>query len=227
MSFELKNVVPWGRNPDEYKQMFNLTEADLGKKILGIGDGPASFNSSMTKEGRHVISIDPLYQFRAAEIETRIAETKEIILTQMRGNLDKFAWTSIKSIEALESIRTAAMEEFLEDYETGRRAGRYIFHTLPEPIHFSDGAFELGLSSHFLILYAQLGVDFHIRSITEMLKVCNEIRIFPLVNLDARKSEVLEELVHHFGKGHTVLIENVNYEFQKGGNQMLKIYREQ
>ena len=41
---KLNEVIPWGRNLEEYKLMFNLSEADLNAKILGCGDGLASFN---------------------------------------------------------------------------------------------------------------------------------------------------------------------------------------
>lgn len=46
---KLNEVVPWGRNLEEYKLMFNLSEADLNAKILGCADGPASFNAEMTR----------------------------------------------------------------------------------------------------------------------------------------------------------------------------------
>ena len=51
MSINLESVVPFGRSFDEYQQMFNLSEADLSKNILGVGDGPASFNTEMLKRG--------------------------------------------------------------------------------------------------------------------------------------------------------------------------------
>lgn len=39
MAMVLDKVVPFGRSMDEYVKMFNLTNADLNKKIIGIGDG--------------------------------------------------------------------------------------------------------------------------------------------------------------------------------------------
>ena len=50
MSFELKNIVPWGRSFTEYTEMFSLSKNDLTKSIIGFGDGPASFNSAMRKK---------------------------------------------------------------------------------------------------------------------------------------------------------------------------------
>lgn len=65
---KLNEVVPWGRTLAEYKLMFNLLETDLNTKILGCGDGPASFNSEMTGLGYSVVSIDPIYQFSTEQI---------------------------------------------------------------------------------------------------------------------------------------------------------------
>jgi hypothetical protein len=58
--FTLDRVVLWGRSFDEYRRMFNLTSEDLGGRIVGCGDGPASFNAEATVQGRQVISCDPL-----------------------------------------------------------------------------------------------------------------------------------------------------------------------
>jgi hypothetical protein len=49
--FTLDLIVPWGRSFDEYRQMFALTEADLGGRLVGCGDGPASFNAEATRRG--------------------------------------------------------------------------------------------------------------------------------------------------------------------------------
>ncbi|WNN90803.1 hypothetical protein [Gloeocapsopsis dulcis] len=58
---KLNEVVPWGRTLEEYKLMFNLSEADLNTKIFGCGDGLASFNAEMTQLGYSVVSVDPIY----------------------------------------------------------------------------------------------------------------------------------------------------------------------
>lgn len=63
MSFTLEEVVPWGRNFEEYKEMFLIKETDKNKKIAGFGDGPASFNTQGTEQGYDIRSFDPIYQF--------------------------------------------------------------------------------------------------------------------------------------------------------------------
>jgi hypothetical protein len=41
--FNLQSIVPWGRTLQEYRDMFLLDKQDLQQKILGCGDGSASF----------------------------------------------------------------------------------------------------------------------------------------------------------------------------------------
>ena len=50
MDFHSKDIVPWGRSFDEYLDMFNLSEDDLARDIVGVGDGPASFHLNAIRE---------------------------------------------------------------------------------------------------------------------------------------------------------------------------------
>lgn len=223
MAFELKNVVPWGRNLAEYRKMFSLTDRDLDKKIASFGDGPASFNSEMSNG--NVVSLDPIYQFTKDDLTERIIDTKSTIILQMRANADNFVWKEIKSVDELIAVRIEAMNNFLEDFDNGKTQNRYVHHELPNTTNYQDLAFDLGLSSHFLFLYDHLGVDFHIKSITEMLRICKEVRIFPLLNLNADQSAVVEDVINYFSTSYFTSIETVDYEFQRNGNQMLVIKR--
>lgn len=67
-------MVPWGRSFAEYQAMFGLSEDDLKKRILGCGDGPASFNAEGTRRGIQITSCDPVYQFETKEIRCRIVD---------------------------------------------------------------------------------------------------------------------------------------------------------
>jgi hypothetical protein len=78
--FTLDRVVPWGRSFDEYRRMFALTDDDLRLRIVGCGDGPASFNAEATRRGARVISCDPIYRYDAEQLRQRIADTYDEIL---------------------------------------------------------------------------------------------------------------------------------------------------
>ncbi len=42
MGFMLNEVIPWGRSFEEYVALFNLSETELQKRVLGCGDGLAA-----------------------------------------------------------------------------------------------------------------------------------------------------------------------------------------
>lgn len=225
MAFELSKVVPWGRNLSEYRLMFRLSDDDMSKKIAGFGDGPASFNYEASAQGCDVTSFDPIYGFAENDLRSRIEEVRVTVMEQMRENIDNYVWTSIKSLDELENIRMSAMRLFLSDFEKGKAEGRYVCHELPQRLPYEDAAFDIGLSSHFLLMYTMLGYDFHIRAITEMLRVCREVRIFPIVDLDANKTEMTADVINYFKKDYNAEIVKTDYEFQKGDNKLLIISR--
>lgn len=224
MGFTLDKVVPWGRSYDEYVSMFDLAKAELGLRILGCGDGPAAFNSVLSQRGGHIVSVDPIYAFDEGQIRVRIAETYETVMAQTRQNHSNFIWGVIPSVEQLGSLRMAAMETFLADFELGKLEGRYIDGELPS-LPFASGQFDIALSSHFLFLYsAHFSAEFHLQAIQEMLRVSREVRVFPLLTLDGSLSSHLSFVSEHLScQGFNVQIKNVPYEFQRGGNQMLVI----
>jgi SAM-dependent methyltransferase len=221
---KLEEVVPWGRSLTEYQLMFDLSERDLNSKILGCGDGPASFNAEMTELGNSVVSIDPIYQFSAAQIEQRVRATYEPVISQVKQNSDRYIWQNFRDADELGAARMNAMAAFLLDYESGKVAGRYLFQSLPS-LAFADAQFDLCLCSHLLFLYSeQLSLDFHIAAIDELLRVANEVRIFPLLKLDGELSPYLEVVMAELAnKGFSVQVKSVAYEFQKGGDRMLSI----
>lgn len=224
MGFVLKKVVPWGRSYEEYVSMFKLTADDLQKRILGCGDGPASFNSKMDKAGRQVVSIDPIYQLHAKEIEDRISETYDEILRQLTESKEGYNWDIMRSPEELGRLRMSAMKEFLADFPLGKQEGRYLSEALPV-LPFTENQFDLALCSHLLFLYSeQLDLDFHIDSISELSRVAQEVRIFPLVDLAGQRSKHLPDVQSCLaGQGFQVAIEKVPYEFQRGGNEMMRV----
>ena len=224
MSFTLSQVVPWGRSFTEYVAMFALTEAELGGRILGCGDGPASFNAVLTKRGGRIVSVDPLYRFSQDDIRDRIRRTCAEVLEQTQQNAHEFIWTSIKSVEELGHLRTAAMEEFLADYPRGVAEKRYVDGELPR-LPFPDRSFDLALCSHLLFLYSEhLPEDFHVDSIQGLCRIAGEVSIFPLLELGSKKSRHVQAVTARLAAaGYAVSIEAVPYEFQRGGNQMMRV----
>ena len=226
MAFHLDGVVPWGRTFDEYRRMFTLSGDDLAGRILGCADGPASFNAEAHALGHRVVSCDPLYRLDEQQIRQRIEATSNQVLQQTRANVHEFVWTLFRSVDELGQVRMAAMNTFLADYEGGRRDGRYIEAELPG-LPFADSSFDLAVCSHFLFLYsAQLDTDFHVRAIRELSRVAAEVRIFPLLALGATPSAHVEPVRRRLNDaGLAVSVEPVDYEFQRGGNRLMRVRR--
>lgn len=224
----LEQVVPWGRSMAEYREMFGLSDADLERSIIDCAGGPASFNAEMADRGKYVVSCDPVYQFSTQQIRQRIDETAPKIIAAVEANYDRFVWDKFGSIEGLIDTRMQAMTTFLEDFELGKDRGRYRQEELPN-LPFENNTFDLAISSHLLFTYSdQLPLNFHLDAIAEMLRVAKEVRIFPLlVNMTGEVSPYLEPAIEHFERlGDRVATQAVDYEFQQGGNQMLKITRD-
>ncbi|MDY6783300.1 MAG: SAM-dependent methyltransferase [Cyanobacteriota bacterium] len=225
MSFKLENVVPWGRSLDEYIKMFNLRAGDRTGKILDCASGPSSFNAEMTHSGWDVTSCDPIYQFSADDIQSRIQETYPVILQGLKANYERFVWDAMGSPEQSGRLRLAAMSQFLADFESGRRENRYLTDTLPK-LSLPTDSFDLALCSHLLFTYSeQFSLQFHLESIIEMSRVAREVRIFPLLeNFTGEVSQHLEPVRKQLiERGYRVEVERVAYEFQRGGNKILRI----
>lgn len=221
---KLESVIPWGRSLNEYRSMFSLTDFDLDKNILGCGDGPASFNAEVTAAGGAVISVDPIYQFTAPQIRSRIDHAYSQIMSQIEQNFDKYTWNHIDSIEQLGKVRMNSMELFLSDYEKGSNEGRYLYASLPE-LPFDDNEFDLALCSHFLFLYSeQVNRDLHVCGMQELCRVAKEVRAYPLLSLDGKISCHIQPVKDALTKaGMHISLVPVEYEWQKGAVEMLVI----
>src|SRR5262249_19327433 len=154
----------------------------------------------------------------------RIAATYDLVLERTGYKRDTFVWNEIESIDTLGRVRMAAMERFLEDYEAGKREGRYVDAALPG-LPVTDASFAFALCSHLLVLYIeQLSEEFHRQAVAEMCRVAREVRIFPLLTMDGERSAHVRTVIEAAERaGWQARVEQVPYEFQRGGNEMLRI----
>ena len=200
----------------------------MDARILDCAAGPSSFNGEMTRLGYRVVSTDPLYRLSAESISRRIDETRKAMLAGLKKARDRFIWNHYGTPEAVEAVRVAAARDFLDDFGRGAVEGRYVAAALPH-LPFANDTFDLVLCSHFLFLYsAKLDADFHVAGLREMLRVGREARVFPLLDLEGEPSRhvapVRTKLASHSLEGTIV---RVSYEFQKGGDAMLRVRRSQ
>lgn len=225
-AFRLPGAKPWGRNRAEYAAFFDLARLKPGTRILDCAAGPSSFAVEMAARGCPVIAADPIYGFTKDEIAAEVEVTRDLMMDGLRAAGGRFVWDSYGSPEALEATRLATMKHFLEDFEEAVEAGRYVAAALPR-LPFADQAFELALCSHFLLLYsARFDEAFHVAAVREICRVAGEARIFPLLELEGERSVHLAAVREAFSdSGWATEVRRVDYEFQKGGNEMLRAWR--
>ena len=225
MPYIMKNVVPWGRTLDEYRKMFLLSDTELKGQIAGFGDGVASFNAECGTLGGHVTSFDPVYRFPCDRLEKVLDEAKRRLIEKTAIDRKK-DWAIIsRDVNELEKRHLTAIEIFMDDFENGKKEGRYIDYELPFRIPFPDDTFDLGLSSHFLLLYTKPGYNFHFQALAEMLRICQEVRIFPLIDLHGKKTRLARKVMEHFADSYELSIHKTAYHCAGDNNDMLVIRR--
>ncbi len=226
MAISLDQIVPWGRTRGEYECMFKLELAAVSRGTLDCGGGPSSFTAELASSGLHAVSVDPIYAFSGAEIQARFAAMVEPMMTQVRTTPEDWCWRYHRDPDDLCAHRRAALDRFLIDYEEGKRQRRYITGELPV-LPFASDSFGLAVCSHLLFLYSELLSEaFHIQSILEMGRVAREVRIFPLLTLRHEPSGHLPTVQAAVqAQGWTSEVVKVDYELQRGGNRMLRIFR--
>lgn len=222
MSLQLEDFLITGRTFEEYLAFFDLDVADLSaKRVLDCPSGASSFVAEAKKLQIDAKGCDKLYEYPIEDICTQGEKSIEIIYKDTSW-MQRHNFAFYNSIENHRNFRESALKFFCEDYN----AQDYSFALLPH-LPYENKSFDLLLSSHLLFVYDErLDLEFHINAIEEMLRVAKEVRIFPLV--DYRNSHVAEErnfspLVYEVLQHFPAEILEVEFEFQRGANHMMRI----
>ncbi|HEX5707407.1 MAG TPA: hypothetical protein VFX96_08935 [Pyrinomonadaceae bacterium] len=224
MSTELHRIAPWGKSLEEYRRMFALSDEDLELKLLECGDGSSSFNAEMAALGYAVVSIDSVHLLPREQIKERVAQNYAGVISRIKRGRDEYRWEYFDDPRELRRNRLVTMEIFLEDLDRGVAEGRYVREKLPS-LSFDEGLFDLALCSHLLFANSdRLSSRFHIQLTRELCRVAKEVRIFPLLSFEGRPSPFVADVQSRLAaQGHRVELVTVPYEFQRFGNQMMRI----
>lgn len=227
MVVELKTVVPFGRSLEEYRMMFELSEQDLEKNIVGVSDGVSSFNTEMNAAGKRVLSIDPIYEESGEFIQSAFNNSIENVIQQLGSTSGDYIWSYYKNLDVYRDIRTATIKRFLKDFETGISDGRYVLGELPS-LKYADKSFDLALHANLLFLYSDLfDYEFHLQSVKELSRIAREVRIYPLMDISNKRSWHVEPIVADLNSsGYNVEVRVIEYEFMKGSNEILVVKSE-
>jgi SAM-dependent methyltransferase len=223
-----KDLLLWAHSLEEYQRMFDLRERDLNKKLLDCASGFASFNAELAAQNKRVVSCDKAYDLSPPEMATHIEHVLlgmyQCIKEADEANPERFVWQYNASPEKLLEKRTRQAHRFLEDYPLGLQQGRYVYGELSQ-LPFSNNQFDLAVCSHFLFATHALTLESHVQMIAEMCRVAGEARIFPLLDWQGKVSMLVAPLVVALqAQNMGVEIRQVDYEFQRGGNAMLRVW---
>jgi SAM-dependent methyltransferase len=217
----IKGPIFIGRTWAEYMKMFSLEDCDFDNmKILDCAAGASSFTAHMSGKGCDVMAVDLLYCEEPDVLGDKCRDHMEVLVEGL-ASVDSFVWSFFKDVNELKDERNLACSEFIQDYRNHR--GRYVPGDLSK-LPFEDDSFDLVLCSHLLFIYDhRLNYEFHLNSIKEMLRVSSdELRIYPLVKNKGIKSLFVNQIVSDLEDVEVDLLK-VDYEFRRGGNEMMII----
>ncbi|WP_409299048.1 SAM-dependent methyltransferase [Peribacillus sp. SCS-26] len=219
----LERIIFIRRTFEEYLDMFLLSEEEIqGKKILDCPAGACSFTAVGNKSGLDVTACDIAYYHSGEDLENKGLQDIEHAMEQIQKARKNYKWDYFNDIEGLRTHRLSALQDCVNDIRDSNE--RYIPVTLPS-LPFKNAEFDILLSAHFLFMYADtLDYQFHIKTLNELLRVTKEeVRIFPLVDLEGKRFEHLDKIVSYLTDNECTVEEVKPYEFQTNANSMLKI----
>ncbi|MEW6109406.1 MAG: class I SAM-dependent methyltransferase [Nitrospirota bacterium] len=223
---DIDRIAFFGRTYAEYMDMFNFDESLLRQgPILDCPAGASSFAAEAHQKGIDVTACDILYDLTADKLMEKGKKDIKHVFEKFDEVNYLYVWKYYKNKDEVMALRSRALEIFADDFPVGLKERRYVQAEMPY-LPFSGRTFSLVLSSNFLFLYGdRLDFNFHVACIKELLRVCSgEVRIFPLIGLDAKPYPYLNEILSFLGAdGIKVEIVEAPFEFQKGANQMIRL----
>jgi len=221
----IKGPIFIGRTWKEYEKMFNLESESLSElKILDCAAGASSFRSHSAKKGIDVTALDLMYTHKAYDLCVKCEEHLKILVDSIKKIQDMFVWKFFSDPDDIRCVRNNACKEFISDYR--KYKGEHYIPADIQNLPFDDESYDLVLCSHLLFIYDhRLDYKFHLKAISEMLRVSKgELRIYPLVKNRGVKSEFVKKIMDDIPDVKMEIV-NVDYEFRKGSNEMLRILK--
>jgi len=228
----LDRIAFYGRTLSEYLLMFGINDIDHLNTYNTILDCPSGASSFVAESNNNyeinTVGCDPLFGLDSRVLRKKGEEDIEYVTKRVSLSQDLYNWNFYLSIDRLKEFRKRALVQFISDYSDSKKRKRYIKAKLPK-LPFDDKSFELVLSGHFLFTYShKFSFPFILSSIKEIFRVCaKEVRIYPLQKSSFQPYEhtrdLLDTLKKEYGIDYDIV--PVLFEFQKGSNLMLRLWR--
>jgi hypothetical protein len=225
MARGIGDIIVSSRPAEEYRAMFGLSlDEVLAGPVLDCPGGAGSFGADVRARGGEAVSADPAYALPREQILERCRAGLEHGIGYLERNRDSYVWTFFDDVEDLRARRGAALEDFARDFDGPDE--RYVVAELPR-LPFPDDRFRLALCGYLLFAYPDhLDDDDHEAALRELLRVAREIRVFPLIDTAYVRYPGLDDLLARLAPdGVEGEVRRVDYEFQRGGNEVLILRR--
>lgn len=160
MNFPANYIYILGRGPDFYDRIFGPIPE--GARVINVASGPSYWP-------RADLNIDPLYHKSAEAIWERACADTEFL---HRDLIQKFPEEAAKGQELFQ-YRYLAHSAFRRDFLVN--PAHYQWGQLPYVRHVKG---DLAIVAHLLFAY-DLGLEFHMAAIANLLEIAPEARIFP------------------------------------------------
>lgn len=218
------NLTFYGHSMHDYIRMFDLGHAELDMMhVLDCSGHYSSFSYEMGLEGHKVVVANPFFATTASMLRNQLKGLEQRFHDHVASNLDAY-FLHHATLDAEMAHRHQVSDTAIQDLESSLDGQRYSPQDLTQ-LNYADESFDLALSSHFLFTYSdELTLEYHQAAIQEMLRVADELRIFPLITHQGKPSPHLGPILQWATtQGMSAELQQVPYEFQKGGNAMLII----
>lgn len=148
------------------EQMFELKLAQMPQKALFIPAGLTSLGAELAEAKLNVVCADAIYGLSSFELEKATNDImRDAGLECGRRSCDP------QTISFWQGVR----DQFWQDFQTGKNAGRYVSYRDILQLPFKDGEFNLACCAGVLIEDQTAMLNL----IKELLRVAHEVRIFP------------------------------------------------
>jgi len=218
-----ESLALMGYSLEDYIKMFSLHEDELTMNILDCYAGVNSFAAEMAIKQGKVIAWDPLYELPVTDIE-RLSKTAQLaVMKDMQAHPERYRTPDLNHFQIQHEKNR---QQLLQDLPLGLQQRRYHVAAFPH-LSFADESFDLALINHFLFRQNHSpALDFHKLVIKELIRIANEIRIFPLVTTQSTLSPLIGEVIEYCQQENLgVELRHVDYELQKQGNALLRIWK--
>lgn len=214
----------WVYNLADYRQMFDLTDADLQLKILDYPGGISSVNAELSQINGSVVSGDQFYEHENKSIKDYADKILQQNISHLHNHKAILQQSSEQATEQLIAQWAERKAQFLTHFNADKNKNHYKNMRMPV-LPLENHEFQLALCSD-LLFHTQGREGYSPEQlIEELCRVALEVRVYPLLNENGAIAPTLGPVMlhlqeHDFG----VEVRSIAYHELSGGNAMLRIW---